>query len=339
MRVFGCILLSTVSVLAKLPPLPLWDVADKERLSKGEIVVGIGLLTDQLEKQEQKPAVEVIIEAVQAKPELPGMETLSDEAVISDSYLEKYFRGRPEGALVDPQHLLSMQEREDMKYALAQHEKESDIPIYVYLFDGKQKLPDGYTPQEVYEESFTENTEPVVLVYYYMGAPGRSDFLLAGGVSGEVPEWQVRELLWNSAHKAGEKSDAFDQLSGFVGPLSMRLFWVEEILNELRHQVVAPVEVSEKQDKTNRKVEKLKGTWETVFAPHVMKILLGGVLATLVLVGVFLLVVMRKYRFPETPSPARLGGRVGGRSGGILRYRDARVPPSMQRKQFGKDFL
>ncbi|MFC5051662.1 hypothetical protein ACFPK9_13745 [Rubritalea spongiae] len=329
--------------MAKTPPLPTWSAEDKERLRKGEIVVGIGLLTDALEKEqaEQKPAaVEVIIEAVQAKPQLPGMEELSGEAVINAAYLEKYFGQRPEGALIDPQQLLSMQERADLKYALDQHKEVSEIPMYVYLFDAKQQLPEGYTPQEVYDKSFVENEEPVVLVYYFMGAPSRSEFLLAGGASEEVPEWQVRELLWNSAHKAGEKSDIFDQLNGFVGQLSMRLFWVEEILNELRHQFVqAGPAAEEGESQTHAKTEKLKEVWDSMLAPHVMDVLMYVLISLLAAGAVFLIVYTRRYRFPENPSPQRLGGAVGGKSGGLLRYRDARVPPSMQRKQFEKDFL
>jgi hypothetical protein len=330
---------SALPVLAKLPALPTWKAEDKERLRNGEIVVGIGLLTDELQKKQESAEVEVIIEAVQEKPSLPGTETLSDEAVISASYLTKYFGGSPSESLIDPQQLLSMQERADMKYALEEHEKESAVPIYVYLFDAKQKLPKGYSPQEVYTQSFADNESPVVLVYYYMGAPERSEFLLAGGASDEVPEWQVRELLWNSAHKAREKSDVFDQLTGFVGQLSMRLFWVEEILDELRHQSLVPIPSESESANDVPKTGKLHRIWAESIAPHLVNGLLAAGGFLLIVGGVFFFCVLRRYRFPDAPSPSRLGGAVGGVSGGVLRYRDSRVPPSMQKKQFKKDFL
>lgn len=336
-----CMVLSTMSVLAKLPPLPTWNAEDKERLRKGEIVVGIGLLTDELEKQatEKPPEVEVIIEAVQAKPNLPGTETLSDEAVISDSYLEKYFGGGQDTRLVDPQQLLSMQEREDMKYALAQHEEESEVPIYVYLFDAKQKLPKGYSPEEIYDRVFTDKDQPSVLVYYFLGTPERTEFLLVGGASDEVPEWQVRELLWNSTHKAREKSAVFDQLDVFVGQLSMRLFWVEEILEELKYQIPDEVKMIDQEPESASKVEKLIGSSSEAVKPHLRNILVGTAGGILVLVCLVWFFLGRRYKFPESPSPERLGGSVGGKSGGILRYRSSRLPPSQQRKQFEKDFL
>ncbi|MGJ8673236.1 MAG: hypothetical protein ACSHX2_09855 [Rubritalea sp.] len=333
--------MSTASLLAKLPPLPTWDVEDKERVRKGEIIVGRGLLTDELQKQqaEKKLEVEVIIEAVQEKPQLPGMEILSGEAVISAAYLEKYFGQTPEGALVDPQQLLSMQERADMEYVLEQHGNESKIPFYVYLFDAKQQLPEGYSPQAVYDKAFAWNQKPIVIVYYYLGTPERSEFLLAGGPSDDVPGWQVRELLWNSAHKAREKSDIFDQLGSFVGQLSMRLFWVEEILNELRHQIIPPQSSVETPEQATDKVSKLLGVWENTLEPHVMQAIQWILIAVVVAGGALFVILRRRFKFPETPSPARLGGGVGGKSGGILRYRDSRVPPSMQRKQIIKDFL
>ena len=339
MRFFVFLFLSSLAVAAKAPPLPKWSAEDKERLKSGEIVVGVGLLTDVLAKKQEETEVEVIIEAVQAKPNLPGTETLSSEAVVSASYLEKYFGGAQAKGLIDPQQLLSMQERADLKYALEEHEQASGLPIYLYLFDDKQSLPEGYAPEEVYAKSFSENKVPLVLVYYFMGAPERSEFLLAGGVSDEVPEWQVRELLWNSTHKAREQSEVFDQLSSFVGQLSMRLFWVEEILSELRVQPVEEDRAEKEIAPSNGKVDVLREVWESEVKPHGVRIALwaGGIL--LVGGGFVYVVLMRRYRFPESPSPARLGGMVGGKSGGVLRYRDARVPPTMQRKQFEKDFL
>ncbi|MFT5881591.1 MAG: hypothetical protein ACI9FG_000076 [Crocinitomicaceae bacterium] len=333
---------TSLSMAAKLPPLPVWNDVDKARIKEGEIVVGMALLTaanpkkeDGTPEREQK--VEVIIEAVDAKPSLNRHKQLEENSEISGVHLEHYFSNKPEGYLVDPQKLLSMQEGIDFNYALDMHMEESELPIYVYLFDLAQKVPDGYEPQKVYETVFKENKDPIVIVYYYIGAPERSDFLLSGGVSDRVPEWQVKELLWNAAHKAREKSDVFDQLDGFVGQLSMRLFWVEEILREMIAESVTPIvgQKSSSKPKTDNLVEMLDSAAE-IEIPMLFYMSAGGVL----LVGIAGVWFMkRKLYFPECPSSCRLGGDVGAKSGGILSYRNRQQPPSAQREQIGKDFF
>ena len=338
------LVLSTMSLVmaAKLPPLPVWNEADKARIKEGELVVGGGLLTTEAPKPvgddtAQAQGVEVIIEAVEAKPSLDEYKQLEANSVISGVHLERYFGKKPEAHLVDPQQMLSMQERIDLKYALDMHMEESELPIYVYLFDFAQKVPDDYSPQKVYDAVFKENKEPLVIVYYFIGAPERSDFLLAGGVSDRVPEWQVKELLWNAAHKAREQSDVFDQLDGFVGQLSMRLFWVEEILREMIVDSANPP--VGQQTSSHSQADKLAGMLGSageIELPMLVYWISGGVL----LIGVGgVWLVRRKLYFPESPSPCRLGGQIGAMSGGVLSYRNRHQPPSMQREQFRKDFF
>ncbi|PQJ27805.1 hypothetical protein BSZ32_04360 [Rubritalea profundi] len=333
---------TSLSMAAKLPPLPVWNDLDKTRIKEGEMVVGMALLTAAGPKKEddtpeREQEVEVIIEAVDAKPSLDLHKRLEENSNISGVHLEHYFGKKPEGYLVDPQQILSMQERIDFKYALDLHMEESELPIYVYLFDAAQKVPEGYLPQKVYDTVFKENKDPIVIVYYYIGAPERSDFLLAGGVSDRVPEWQVKELLWNAAHKAREKSDVFDQLDGFVGQLSMRLFWVEEILREMIVESVTSI--VGQQSPSNSKTDKLVGMLDSaaeVEVPPLVYWVAGGVLLVGI-AGVWFL--RRKLYFPECPSPCRIGGEVGAKSGGVLSYRNRHKPPSMQREQLGKDFF
>lgn len=337
---FMCTMLSVQAV--KLPALPSWSAEDKVKMSEGDLVVGVALLTvDGLKRADEKPAVksvEVIIEAVDEKPRVDGLELLSSTSEISGEYLIRYFGKKPDVSLIDPQQVLSMQERMDMKYALQTHIDDSDVPMYVYLFDTDQRVPESYSPQNVYNKVFNESEEPVVLVYYYIGAPERSEFLLAGGASSKVPQWQVRELLWNAAHKAREKSDRFDQLDGFVAQLSMRLFWIEEILRDLvvAGPVVAVTDVAVKVDP---RAEKIASLIDGPVKSHFQRILPWCLSGVLLIALIALYLFRRTLYFPENPTSSRLGGRVGAMSGGVLSYRNRRQPPSEQRSQFEKDFF
>lgn len=332
-----------VAAAVKLPPLPVWNEEDKQLIKKGEMVVGLALLTKEglakkgAEEVTPEPA-ELIIEAVEEKPQLEGSESLAQDSVIEGEMLEKYFGAQPEAHLVDPQSLLSMQERADMQHALQVHSEESEVPIVVYLFDSAQKLGEEYSPKAVYDSIYAANEKPLVMVYYFLEAPQRSKFLLAGGAADGVPTWQVRELLWNAAHKAKEKSVAFDQLDDFVGQLSMRLFWIEEIIHELAE--VEPVVVEKDEPKVKAsKAENVLGFWENTvkyYLPLLLSII--GAVVALLLGGVFF-VLRRRYHFPELTSSPRLGGKIGGSFGGVLSYRVAHIPPSEQKGQFNKDFF
>ncbi len=327
---------------AKLPPLPKWNAEDREKIKEGKLIVGVALLTkDGLKKKEETKEVqkvEVIIEAAAEKPSLDTHDNLEEDSEISGDHLEHYFAKRPESSLVDPQQLLSMQERADLQYVLELHSSESDLPIYVYLFDKAQKVPEAYFPEKVYQQTYTGNEVPLVIVYYYIGAPERSDFLLAGGASDQVPDWQVRELLWNAAHKAREKFDVFDQLEGFVGQLSMRLFWIEEILRELIVVIPAVEEVLEPVKKSSKPQQIIKIVDEAM-TPELSKALLFTILGSVMALVAGICFMQRKLHFPKNPTPPRMGGARGAKSGGILSYSNPRVSPSMQREQFEKNFF
>ena len=325
---------------ASLPALPRWSEVDQLRLKSGEIVVGQALLTEAgVKKKVDTPQVaEVLIEAVEEKPSLVENQKLASDSEISGVHLQRYFGERPAVSLVDPQELLSMQERADLQHALELHSKESDVGLYVYLFDAGQNLPSGYDERSVYESLFADSAEPVVIVYYFLEAPLRSRLLLAGGAGDKIPEWRVRELLWNTASKAQEKSAAFDQLDDFVGQLSMRMFWIEETLREFDDQQPL-VEAVKAEEKVEARAEKIKGFWENTAKHYMLKVVLS-VVSIAALMGVCVLFwCRRRYVFPDFASTPRLGGVVGGRFGGVLSYRDPHLPPSDQKNKVEVEFF
>ena len=326
---------------AKLPPLPSWSAEDKARLEAGEIVVGSALLEKEFTMPDRDQAiagVEVVIEAVEELPQQAGFEALGENSVIGGLHLLKYFGESPGGYLIDPQRLLSMQERQDFLYGLKVHAEVSKVPVYFYLFDKKQRVPEGYQPEQIYQRLFEDKSKPVVIVYYYMGAPMRTQSALVGGQSEQVPEWHVRELLWNSADKAKEKSDVFDQLDALLGQVSMRLFWVEELLNELVVQLDGIAKKNEAVKQPAKARGRLAGLFKggAKFQPEWLVI---GFASLSALLGGVLWWCRRTYVFPDTPSPARLGGERGGVCGGVLRFSDSQQPPSEQEKRFREDFF
>ncbi|WP_018970565.1 hypothetical protein [Rubritalea marina] len=330
------------ALAAKLPALPEWSEEDKQRLEAGELIVGGALLADEFvipeREQNVTPSVEVVIEAVEEKPQEPGFEVLDQNSTIFGRHLLNYFGEQASSHLVDPQQLLSMQERQDFLYALKVHADVAKVPVYVYLFDEEQRVPEGYHPEQNFKRVFKSVEKPILIVYYYMGAPMRSQLALVGGQSSEVPDWHMRELLWNSSDKAKEKSDVFDQLDAFLGQVSMRLFWVEELLDELVVENRSPLEVAEEANTSEVGSSKLYQNLIAKVNLSVEQLMLSLSVFILILTS-FLWWWKRRYIFPDTPSPRRLGAKNGGTCGGVLAFRDAHESPSEQGKRFDKDFF
>ncbi|SHK34089.1 hypothetical protein SAMN02745181_3648 [Rubritalea squalenifaciens DSM 18772] len=342
-------LTSLLAAKSNLPPLPTWNEEDLQKLKKGELVPGQALLTEkgipkkeEAEKSEDpkdvlpdKAAEKLEIKPVPEKPEIDPIPLPDHRSELPEKLLARYFSSKPDSNLIDPQRLLSMQERADLSYALEMHTHESPVPIYLYLFDNQQKFPDAYEPDQIYQQFFREDGKPVVLVYYFIGQPERSRFYLAGGASEVVPDWRKRELLSNAKHTAREKSEVFSQLEDFVGQLSMRLFWVEQIMAKAVLPVIEdelPVDPAEQ--KAVGALDKLASFWYDTLAPKLMA-MLGAVLGLSLLCGLWWIYQStRRYHFAELPVKKRLSGNRGANCGGIVHYKDPNQPPSAQKEQF-----
>lgn len=325
-----------------LPPLPEWSDEDLALLKKGELTPGLALLTKDggKKKDEAAPAdpkdvlVDDGVEKIELVPEKPGIDLIplpDDRSEIARRLLEVYFDEDPKNGLNDPQGLLSMQERMDIQYGIDTHEEESPVPIYLFVFDEFQMVPDAYGPKEIFERHFEGSEVPRMMIYYYMGAPERTGFYLGGGASGEVPKWQMRELLSNAAYAAREKSDVFAQLDDFVGQLSMRLFWIEQLMD----RVTSGGKVMESERVKPEPSEGVVGSVvKNLILPKLLS-LVGVVLGLVALVWGYVWFRGRKrYDFPPVVGGRRLGGGRGAAFGGVLSFRNSSEPPSDQRRQF-----
>lgn len=348
-KYYYCLLVLCFSVLevgAKMPPLPSWNEADKALLKKGEIIVGRSLLVsgvivavDPDADDDTNAVAEQEISLVPELPELSSEVAGSKAGILSDEVLEKYFKQKHSYGLVDPQRLLSMQERADLEYALNVHVADEGLPIRLFLFDTGQGVPSRFSPDKVFKELYEEEENESVMVYYFRGQPKQARFYLGGGNSEYLEGWELRELLYNATSSAREKSEFFAQLEGFIGQLSMGLFWVEQRLEEL---VVSPAKQStntQQDGASGGKVQQLVAYCMEAIGAYGSRLLWLTLGSVLLLLSLLVYRLKRRYRFPVMVGGSRLGGSVGGRSGGVLRYSDPRVPPSEQREQFNETFL
>ncbi|MGE9266568.1 MAG: hypothetical protein ACQKBY_00620 [Verrucomicrobiales bacterium] len=317
--------LCALSPLPALEDLPEWTEEDWQRLQEGEIVPGSTLIGPaarfELFADLDQPAEP-------AEPDIPEPEPEPVEqypTTIAAEFLASYFEEKPGGYLVDPQHLLSMQELRDREAFLDYHARDSEVDVFFYLFDVKQELPEGMSARALLARHFPDQ-EHVAVVAYFMGMPEKTQIAYSDAVRNAVPQDARRSALRLAVEEALEKSDPTSQLESFSIQLSIRLYWMEKELAKLN-----PAETEARPLAEDREpLAEESVDW----ARRLLRLLsIGATLTGILLLawwGRTLAERKRRYLFPDHAEAPALGGSHAGGVGGVLHYRSSTVPPSAQ---------
>jgi len=323
------ILSAGLAVGAVKPSLPEWSAADKTALEKGELVPGLLLLGQDAPAEETaapaqaqvpQPTPEELVEKEKASTEVP------------EQYLEAYFGERPTSFLVDPQGLLSTKDERDRESFLKYHAGDSHVDLYVYLFDGHQSIPSEVREEEIVERFFSEG-KPAVVVYYYLGAPQKSDIYVSPQLSDSVSAAEQRRALISSVEEALEKPDALAQFEAFCVQLSIRIYWMERAAGLVTEEVAAtPLPRRTKSQEpavkeTPEMVARAK-EWGLHYGPSA-GIIVGAILT--VAGGIAFARSRARYRFPVFEVAPRMGGAHAAGIGAVISFGSTTQSPSSQR--------
>lgn len=325
MKFAAWILSAGLAFGAASPPLPSWEPDDLKALKKGELFPGLLLLTEDLPEETGVPGVppptaEELAQAAKPSPE------------VAEKYLEAYFGSRPEHFLVDPQGLLNAKDFRDREKFLKYHSGDSEIDLFVYLFDGYQDIPSEVREEEIVERHFSEG-KPAVVVYYYLGDPQRSDIYVSSLISDAVSAAEQRRALVSSVEEAMEKPDKVAQFEAFCVQLAIRIYWMERAAGlvrdtpsqpALRPVIAASAEPEVKHSKLALKVHEVAAEW----GPPVG--IMASAIATVV-AGVWFARRNMKYRLPVFDLPPRLGGAHAAGIGAVISFGSTTQSPSSQR--------
>lgn len=325
MKIAAWILSAGMAFGAAQPPIPAWQPDDLKALKSGELIPGLLLLTEDATPESPAPEVpappaEEIAEAAKPAPE------------VAEQYLEAYFGARPEKFLVDPQGLLGAKDFRDRENFLKYHSGDSEIDLFVYLFDGHQEIPSEVREEEIVERHFSSG-KPAVVVYYYLGAPQKSDIYVSPLISDVVSAAEQRRALASSVEEALEKPDKLAQFEAFCVQLAIRIYWMERaagLVRDVPSQPVTRPEVSPvaepegKHGKIAAKIHEVVAQWGASAA-----IMTASVLT--VVSGVWFARRKAKYRFPVFDVPPRLGGAHAAGIGAVISFGSTTQSPSSQR--------
>lgn len=322
---------------SRLPELPAWSPSDYEGVKRGEIVAGenfFGEVTVDPEATIDPPGLD-LPEDLEPLPE-PLDE---GDLVLSTDEMAAYFGsaiGHLQGEsafLRDPQDLLSQQEFRDCASFLNYHSDESAINIVLNLFDERQEVAEGYKIEKVVQlhGDLFKDSGPVVLVYFYLGAPNRAQLMMSPEIRAVIPQDEQERALRAAIIEAFEKTDEALQLDSFLGELSTRLYWIERELEIAGlHEEVTGVQPVEALLVPERSFEgsSLRGSMRAgLFILSALVVLVVGILAWRWKLR------QRKYYFPEVDDERVFGAPHAAGAGAVVSFADPHLPPSRQRHQ------
>ena len=317
----------------QLPSLPEWSEEDQRLLDEGTLVPGADLLSETLGDLElppppplPDPPPEIITPGTGEQP--PAIL----DGVVGQEFVDEYFGQRPFNYLLDPQELLSRQESADRSSFLQYHAGDSEIDLYVYLFDARQELPEGVTIEQVFEQNFGTGV-PSVLVFYYLGMPERSEMALSREIKEVVSLDEQQRALRNAIQEAFEKSDPTYQLDNFTVELSIRLYWFEKALvgHDADPETAGALEVPAVLP--DEGLEPIVEGWRPVLINVAWGVGFLVVVAGLGFAGRWIAERRIRYEFPEIESSPLLGAPHAAGVGAVVSFGSAQLPPAKQRDQ------
>lgn len=321
--------------------LPEWDDQELEALESGEYIPGSSLMGKLAREILDSETQEVIV----LDPEIQGLpeeapKSLEWSKAIGEEYFPAYFRGAEAGYLIDPQELLPTQEFRDRETFLNRHARDFIIDCHFYIFDGLQEIPQEESLEALVESHF-EGNNPLAVVFYFMGNPGRSQLVFSNRVVDVVRLEERERVLRVAIEDALEKSDLGSQLESFSIQLSVGLERLEEIVSKEGGSLIGGQTFV--MDEEKRPLPNQLNLWDKFVSNQwVSNTLIGvSILVPACLIGlrVYRIISRRKtYVFPIAEGSGLLDAPHGAGVGGVLSFVSATAPPSSQ-KQDVPDYL
>lgn len=260
-----------------------------------------------------------------------GLQEKSPDLPVPERCVSAYFHDRPKQFLVDPQQLIHPSDAKEHLEFLNYHASDSAIDLYVYVFEARQKLDESLRPDEVVAAVFASG-KPAAVVHYFVGEPQRAALYLSRGLADRVPEAERNRALQTAVERATGDGAPARQLEKFLIQLSIRISWMERMLDSggSVDEVPEPVpaaQLAPGDPELLSPKERMMAAMMSYGAPASA----GFVALILVCLLRWRMKSRAQYRFADLAVEPRLGGRHGAGIGGVITFASAATPPATQR--------
>lgn len=314
------------------PPLPIWGEEERARMQAEGWVAGSSLLTyDPL--PEVRDANDTPL-AVEKPTDEEIRELVDNENVVDEKYLVDYFADSSSDFLIDPQNFLTEEKRGALESFLVNHAGDSPIDMRLYIFGADQVIPGDVREEEVVERLYSTG-KPALVIYYYLGAPQRSDIYLSPVLTDTVSAGEQRRALQSGVVQALKGALVTDQLKAFLVQMSIRVYWMERMVKLAAEEGTTVLPAEDLVDRSAKeKVVEEGGTeishWGKA-AVGLVIVAFGSVMIALSLR--FFLRRRARYLFPEFDIEPRMGGDHAAGVGAVISFSSSAVSPTNQRDQ------
>jgi hypothetical protein len=251
---------------------------------------------------------------------------------VPEAWQDEYFGKRPAAFLTDPQRLLAPADFRERLAFLNYHAGDSGIDLYVHVFGGDQEIPAGWLVEEWIDRWFADG-KPAAVVHYFHGAPQRAELWLSPSLTGRISASEQRRVLENPVVQASKEFEPARQLEAFLLQMSIRLYWLETLLNEgpSTEGTASSIPPVRRGAPVKPGLAEFLNPWlesARPFLPHVLAgvgSLLAAILAT------WWMKRSTRYRLPDFEAEPRLGGPHAAGVGAVISFASANVPPATQR--------
>jgi len=277
-------------------------------------------------------SMEVVPSLEENEPDKISVIKSDERPLVPEPFLNDYFGAKPKRFLIDPQNLISRNDRKKLEDFLIYHAGDSSIDIYVSVFATDQRIPDEVLQDELIKRHFSEG-KPAVICHYFLDAPRRSTIHLSASLTDVVSVTEQGRALDSSKVGAMKTRSSSQQLEEFLVQMSIRVYWMERMLegsinqeleNLPSNEVDQPFENDELATENDHPVWLVNSVWAA-----------GGLgLSAIILWGlVTWLKIRRKFMFPELPVEPRLGGVHAAGIGAVVSFSSPALAPASQRDQ------
>jgi hypothetical protein len=257
---------------------------------------------------------------------------------IPQTHEDAYFAKKPQTFLIDPQLLLPQRLRQQRESFLRYHSDDSSIDLRIYLIDATQHTP-ARTRIDAMMRAFFQGNKPTALIFYPLGAPDRATLHLNTDLAAAIPDAEIKRALSHSIMQAREKSDPASQLEAFLVQMSIRLYWMERLLENSSHPKPSdsqpstptpsnsPAPSPSFQDSITSKLQPLLDAAR----PHTTTAAWVASISGLILISLIWSRLRAPHILPDFSIEPRLGGNHAAGVGATITFTDPSTPPAAQR--------
>ncbi|MBL9116465.1 MAG: hypothetical protein JNJ83_15775 [Verrucomicrobiaceae bacterium] len=174
-----------------------------------------------------------------SEPRVARMSTPADLQDLSADAVTAAYDSSPDTLFIDPTYQLTAHERDDMERFLSFHDRDAMITAYVLLIGQHEKLPADFEAAKLVQGGLLKENRCLLVVPH--GDPQRARLFFTSNLHRDTAPVQLSGILADCVAHGASASDPQEQLHRLLVRLSIRLFWLENVLRPATKLTEVPI--------------------------------------------------------------------------------------------------